>query len=188
MRKLILSALLISGLFARDKYIGIEAGLNMSDMRYGADAEAPDGSGMRMGAALAVHYPLGPVVANAGYTQRGITASDGDLTWALDYLTFGFSYPYSINDQILVSGGLSLNYALSAKAKFSGDMDGMDDQDLENVASLDYGLEFGLAYMFAEKMGLGFEYYLGLADIAEETTEGYESYNTGIQVSFLYGL
>ena len=185
MRKLILSALLISGLFAR---LGIEAGLNMSDMRYGADAEAPDGNGMRMGAALAVHYPLGPVVANAGYTQRGITATDGDLTWALDYLTFGFSYPYSINDQILVSGGLSLNYALSAKAKFSGDLDGMDDQDLENVASLDYGLEFGLAYMFAEKMGLGFEYYLGLADVAEETTEGYESYNTGIQVSFLYGL
>ena len=73
-------------------------------MRYGADAEAPDGNGMRMGAALAVHYPLGPVVANAGYTQRGITATDGDVTWALDYLTFGFSYPYSVNDQILVSG------------------------------------------------------------------------------------
>ena len=186
MRKLILSALLISGLFAQ---MTIQAGLNMGDLRFGADAEAPDGSGMRMGAALAVHYPLGPVVANAGYTQRGITASDGDLTRALDYLTFGFSSSiYNINEQIFVFGGLSLNYLLSAKAKFSGDMDGMDDQDLENVASLDYGLEFGLDYFFEEKMGLRFGYYLGLADINEETTEGYESYNTGIQVSFLYGL
>lgn len=182
MRKLLIPALLISGLFAQ---MTIQAGLNMGNMRWGADVTEPDGNGMRMGAALAVHYPLGPVAANAGYTQRGMTASDGDITWALDYLTFGFSLPYSVNDQILLSAGPSLNYLLSANAK----IEGFDDQDLsETMASLDYGLEFGLAYKFTEQIWLGLEYYFGLADIAEESTKGLESWNTGIGVSLLYGL
>jgi len=186
MRKLIFSLFIISGLFAQ---MTVQAGLNMGDMRWGEDATEPDGKGMRLGGALAVHYPLGPVVANAGFTQRGMTASDGDITWAFDYLTFGFSFPYSISEGVLVSAGLGVNYLLSANAKFSGDFDGMEDEDLsETSASLDYGLELGLGYYFTENMGLGLEYYYGLADINEDTTEGYEAMNTGIQLSFLYGL
>ena len=87
-----------------------------------------------------------------------------------------------------MSAGLGVNYLLGANAKFSGDFDGMEEEDLSDTsASLDYGVELGFGYYFTENMGLGLEYYYGLADINEETTEGYEAMNTGIQLSLLYG-
>ena len=191
MRKLLISALLITGLFAQ---ITVVAGLNLGNVSYGADLKtAMDDfkvtNSFKPGLAIGVDYAVGPVVANAGLTQRGTTMSydgvDDKVNSTTNYITFGASYPYAINDQMSVSAGLGLGMLMSASTKV-GDADAVDSK--EGMASMDYGLNLGFDYGINDNMGVRLSYYLGLADTNEETTEGYEVKNTGIGVSFLYGL
>ena len=190
MRKILIPACLITGLFAQ---ITVVAGLNLGNMSYGADLKtamdaADQKSGFQPGLAIGVDYAVGPVVANAGFTQRGtkLTMGSDDYTTSLSYITFGASYPYAINDQMSVSAGLGVGMFMSGKTK-AGDADPVD-VDKDSMNGTDYGLNLGFDYGINDNMGVRLSYYLGLADISKETTAGMERKNTGIGVSFLYGL
>ena len=62
-------------------------------------------------------------------------------------------------------------------------MDCTSDMDIEDVG-MDYGLALGYTYSVNDNMGVYVSYYMGLAEITEDS----ETTHTGIGLGITYGL
>jgi len=93
------------------------------------------------------------------------------------YLDLSAIYPYAVGPGN-VFAGLDIGMNLSAEATV--DVDGTElSGDIEDVA-MDFGLTFGYTYPINETMGVSASYYMGLAEIIEDSKSKHNGIGVGI--------
>ena len=210
--------------YTQQKGSNVFLGLNQSKFIHNDD-DGPDNEDIYYmgGYNLTIEKLFGMVRFGIGFNQRGsklkleesesytdtwdnvlreliITVTD-DLNQTLNYLTLHAVYPYTVNEQISVFGGLQLGKGLEGEVKIketrtiSESADGViiftdtiEDEDLITIDAedleIDYGLFLGVDYMINVKMGLRASFFKGLSDIFEDSPIR----NNTISISLLYHL
>ena len=184
MKKLLIIVSLASFIFAGEMGLSAYGGMNLASI---AVEECDDCSGMKPGLLLGVQYNKLPVILGVGISQRG-NKMEMDLlgvktttTASYMYLDLSAIYPYAVGPGN-VWGGLGIGVNLSAEATV--DIDGTElSADIEDVA-MDFGLTFGYTYPINETMGVSASYYMGLAEIIEDS----KSKHNGIGLGISYNL
>jgi opacity protein-like surface antigen len=98
---------------------------------------------------------------------------------------------YGVTDKFALEFGPQLGFLLSAKSKFEGTFDGetfSEEVDIkDSVKSIDFGLNFGASFDFAENIMIGARYNLGLLDITDvEDSEDFKLQNAVFSFSLGY--
>ena len=187
--------------FAQVKY-GVKAGLNLANINekssFGSDNDGKTSKiGFHFGgtaefpASEAVSVQTGLLFSSKGY-KVSYQGSSGSMN--VNYLEIPINTIYKIeigSSKLCLSAGPYLGYAVSANAK-SGDAEvdvkiGSGDED--TYKALDYGLNIGAGVELNDKITIGLQYGIGLANISSYTDFGYSSKNNvfGISVGYMFG-
>ena len=200
MKIILLNILFISALFAQTG-LTVVGGLNQSNQNSEEDLEGFDINYVS-GYNFAVEKSFGIVRIGVGLNQRGVKM-DGEeslegisvsmeIEQTLNYLTLHAVYPYEIQENIGVFGGVQLGKGnggtidMKMSMSFLGESvseDVSEDFDAEDM-ELEYGLLLGGNYMINEKVGVRASYFKGLSDLAEDA----KTKNNTISVSLLFNL
>jgi len=187
--------------FAQVKY-GVKAGLNLANIseksslgsenegktskigfHFGGTAEFP--------ASEAVSVQTGLLFSSKGY-KISLEGASGSMN--VNYLEIPINTIYKIeigSSKLCLSAGPYLAYAVSGSAKL-GDLEldvniGSDDTD--TFKALDYGLNIGAGVELNDKITIGLQYGIGLANISSYTGYGSSAKNNvfGISVGYMFG-
>jgi hypothetical protein len=187
--------------FAQVKY-GVKAGLNLANIseksslgsenegktskigfHFGGTAEFP--------ASEAVSVQTGLLFSSKGY-KISLEGASGSMN--VNYLEIPINTIYKIeigSSKLCLSAGPYLAYAVSGSAKYGGiEVDvniGSDDDD--DYKALDYGLNIGAGVELNDKITIGLQYGIGLANISSYTGYGSSAKNNvfGISVGYMFG-
>jgi len=171
-----LVAIISSVSFGQIKY-GVKGGLNMANMEYkqsGVSASADRLVSFEVGGFL--NYSINDKISiqpELLFAQYGSKIED--LKFVENYLSIPIMAKYSIG-AIGIYAGPQFGYLLSATFDGEDAMDGMK--------KIDMGISFGAGYEFEMGLGVDARYYLGLANIADES--GYTVKNNSIQIAVSY--
>jgi outer membrane immunogenic protein len=184
----------------------IGAGLNMSNLSFSGDYEAPDDAGMRIGfnvgvnTTIALNDKMG-VLTGLAYETRGMTTETkvGDITangfMKLSYLQIPVLFSYNAMPELALNVGPEIGIKLSATQGVTYDNApaGLDDvdEDMEDVSTLDLGLSLGVNYTLMEKFVIGAGYYMGFMNIDNfdyDTAPDGSITNTNIKIMVGYKL
>ena len=180
MKKLLVIVTLGSFMFAGEMGLSAYGGMNLASI---AVEDCDDCSGMKPGLVLGVQYNKLPVILGVGISQRGnkmeveVLDVKTTTTASYTYLDLSAIYPYAVGPGN-VWAGLDIGMNLSAEATI--DIDGTEATgDIEDVA-MDFGLTFGYTYPLNETMGVSASYYMGLAEIIEDSKSKHNGIGVGI--------
>jgi len=186
--------------FAQAKY-GVKAGLNIANMSIKSSAGSETGlsslTGFHFGgtaefpASEAVSVQTGLLFSTKGYK---ISEGGSSTTTSVNYLEIPINTIYKIeigSAKLCLSAGPYLAYAASGTKKGEGYNDKLDigSDDDDTYKALDYGLNIGAGVELNDKITIGLQYGLGLANIASHTDFGYSVKNKvfGISVGYMFG-
>ncbi len=97
--------------------------------------------------------------------------SSVDAKFSSGYINLPIMVKFYVIEGLSLQAGPQVGFLVSAKAKASGSVLGQsfsDDVDIkEEFKTVDFGLNFGLGYKFAEKFFVDGRYNLGLTNVAE---------------------
>ena len=186
MKKMLIIASLSACIFAGEMGLNVYGGMNMGSI---AVEDCDDCSGMKPGLVLGVQYNKLPVILGVGISQRGnkmeveVLDVKTTTTASYTYLDLSAIYPYAVGPGN-VWAGLDIGMNLSAEATI--DIDGTEATgDIEDVA-MDFGLTFGYTYPLNETMGVSASYYMGLAEIIEDSKSKHNGIGVGINYILPY--
>ena len=115
------------------------------------------------------------------YSQKGATLLD-EITVALDYLEVPADFAFMLGD-----GGFSLSagpyfaFLMSSKYKFDG-----ESEDMEDMNSMDLGLNFGASYLINEQILIDARYGMGLMNLDSDSDSDETILNGALQISVGY--
>ncbi|MFP4522548.1 MAG: porin family protein [Fibrobacterota bacterium] len=181
-------------------------GLNMSNISASGDYEDfYEEAGILIGFNVGANYHLAindqmGLLAGLSFETRGtamtmdmITAYDAsfqpiteevDVVMSANYIQIPVLFQYNVMPELGIVVGPEAGIFLSGKAKIDDEED-----DLEDINTLDLGLSFGANYTVAEKFVIGASYYLGLMNIdgsdSSDDADGAMK-NTNIKLSVGY--
>jgi hypothetical protein len=113
----------------------------------------------------------------------GSQDSDADLKLPFDYISVPVLLRFNVSENINLHAGPQVGFLLSAKIT-----DGDDSIDIkEGFTGTDFGAAFGIGGDFGKFNG-GLRYYLGFANIIEDTTDGGTFKNNAFQIFLGYRL
>ncbi len=175
---LLLSLFSLVTVFAHAQYIGVKAGLNMSNL----NIDGVDNDNMRFGfhGGAFVNLPLGEAFAiqpEVLFSTKGSTAKynfdllgeniSGKSTFKLNYLDIPIMGVLNIGDAAEIHFGPYIGILMSSSVSTEGDFgDANTDLDKDNFKKLDYGVAAGLAFNF-DLLQVGARYNYGLQKIGD---------------------
>jgi hypothetical protein len=179
---------------------GLKAGLNIANLS-GDDVEGSDSKTGFAGGAFFT-YQLSSMFAiqpEVYYSMKGATdkmdfnGATVDLTYTLDYIEipvlFKLLIPLqgsNIKPSIFAGPSLGINTTAKIKAEYQGES---EEEDIEDVKSTDFGLQFGGGIGFPigkGELGVDIRYILGLSTI-DDSAEEADVKNNVINVNLYYG-
>lgn len=173
-----LIAIVSSVSFSQIKY-GVKGGLNYANMKYemgGVSASADRLMGFEIGgfANYSINDKLS-IQPELLFAQYGSDISD--LKFKENFISIPIMAKYSIG-AISILAGPQLGYLLSAEFDGEDAMDGMK--------KIDAGIAFGAGYELENGLGFDVRYYLGLANIADESDVTVKNNSIQIAVSYKF--
>jgi len=169
---------------------GIKAGFNSSAIG-SSDTDWNELMSNKIGVQIGgvATIPFGDVVqlrTGVIYNQKGATLDLGtdDLTLAVDYLEVPADFAFMLGDGgFALSAGPYFAFLLSAKQKADG-----ESEDMEDMNTMDIGLNLGASFTIAENMIIDARYGMGLTNVVD--TDSFETddiwLNGCLSVSFAY--
>lgn len=164
MKKLIFAFLFVAGTsftFAQTADFGAKAGVNFASLE-GDGLEGLDGrTSFHLGLVAEIHltekFSIQPEVL---YSGLGATASEGDGTIKLDYISIPVMAKFYVTDGLSLEAGPQIAFNVVAEAEADGET-----EDIEDIESTDFSAGFGLGYQLP--MGVFFQgrYNLGLTEV-----------------------
>lgn len=177
--------------FAQTQF-GIKAGFNNSAIG-SSESEMNDlissKTGMQLGAVAM--FELSDVVqlrTGASYTQKGATLDflGNDVLYAIDYVEVPVDFAFVLGDGgFALSAGPYLAFVMSGKIKFDG-----ESEDIEDLSSMDFGLNFGASYLINEQILIDARYGMGLMNMNSDTDANDETILNGalqFSVGYVFG-
>ena len=179
---------------------GLKAGLNLANLS-GDDIENTDAkTSFAFGGFFCYQFsPMFAVQPEVYYSMKGATQKmdfEGetvDITYSLDYieipLLVKFMIPIKdskVKPTIFVGPHLAINTTAKVKAEFQGQS---EEQDLEDVKSTEFGLQFGGGIGFPVgkgELGIDIRYILGLSTIDDSAGDA-DVKNSVINFNLYYG-
>lgn len=202
--KKILALLFVLCLFSTMSFAqmqaGLKAGLNIANLS-GDDIDSPDSkTGFAGGAFFTYQFsPMFAIQPEVYYSMKGATdkmdfnGATVDLTYTLDYIEipvlFKLLIPLqgsSIKPAIFAGPSFGINTTAKIKAEYQGES---EEEDIEDVKSTDFGLQFGGGIGFPVgkgELGVDIRYILGLSTI-DDSAEEADVKNNVINVNLYYG-
>ena len=181
---------------------GVKAGLNLANINEKSSfGSENDGKTSKIGfhfggtaefpASEAVSVQTGLLFSSKGYKVSYLGVS-GSMN--VNYLEIPINTIYKIeigSSKLCLSAGPYLGYAVSGNLK-QGDVEvdlkiGSGDEDY--YKALDYGLNIGAGVELNDKITIGLQYGIGLANISSYTEYGTSAKNNvfGISVGYMFG-
>lgn len=165
MRKLFFAVvLLITGSVSAQEFeFGAKAGVNFASLS-GDNVEGLNGrTGFHLG--LVAELPVSErfsVQPEILYSALGATASEGDGTVKLDYISVPFMAKFYVAEGLSLEAGPQFAINVVSEAEYNGET-----QEIEDIETLEFAGGFGAGYQFP--MGLFFQarYVLGLNEAWE---------------------
>jgi hypothetical protein len=181
--------------FAQFTY-GVKAGLNLANATIKSDAGSTSTSaltGLHLGAtaeyAVNDKFSVEPGLL---FSTKGVKYSgEGNVRTSVNYLEIPVNGVYKIDAgsaKVLLNAGPYLGFALSGKTKFDGGSESLkigsgEDKDLK---AFDFGLNFGAGVLLNNKITIGLQYGLGIANLAPVTDGGNTIRNKVFAISVGY--
>jgi hypothetical protein len=164
---------------------GIKAGFNNSAVG-SSDSDMNEAisskSGMQFGG-IAMFELSDAIQLRTGaiYSQKGATLLD-EITFALDYLEVPADFAFMLGDGgFALSAGPYFAFLMSSKVKLDG-----ESEDMEDMNSLDIGLNFGASYLVNEQILIDARYGMGLTNISSDSDSEETMLNGALQISVGY--
>ena len=164
---------------------GIKAGFNNSAVG-SSDSDMNEAisskSGMQFGG-IAMFELSDAIQLRTGaiYSQKGATLLD-EITFALDYLEVPADFAFMLGDGgFALSAGPYFAFLMSSKVKLDG-----ESEDMEDMNSLDIGLNFGASYLVNEQILIDARYGMGLTNISSDSDSEETILNGALQISVGY--
>lgn len=115
------------------------------------------------------------------YSQKGATLLD-EITVALDYLEVPADLAFMLGDGgFALSAGPYFAFLMSSKVKLDG-----ESEDMEDMNSMDIGLNFGASYLVNEQILIDARYGMGLTNISSDSDDDETMLNGALQISVGY--
>ena len=183
---------------------GVRAGLNLANMTAKDSDDSYDDDnemliGLNLGVSASFEISSGLMFETGlGLSQKGYKISEGGFTGT--YRTNYLDIPLTVKkmfagDKIFVQAGPYLGFGISGKSKYKFDgetedepIDWGSDKDDDDQKRLDFGLTFGAGAMVTEKIQVGLNYGLGLANVSPYSENGYKATNNVIGITVGYSL
>ena len=173
---LLLSMFSLFTVFAHAQYIGVKAGLNLSNLK----SDGIDNDNMRFGfhGGAYINLPLGNAFAiqpEVLYSTKGSTAKynideldiHGKNTFKLNYLDIPIMGVINIGEAAEIHFGPYIGFLMKASASTEGDFgDAETNLDKDNFKKMDYGLAAGMAFNF-DFLQIGARYNYGLQKVSD---------------------
>ena len=186
MKKLVLAAVAVFAIgnsaFAQQEVkFGPKAGVNFSNISGQDNAEMK--TGFHVGAVAEIKFnekfSIQPEVLysaqGAKYEYFVGNNKLADATQSLDYINIPIMAKYYIVDGFSVEAGPQVGFLTKAESKFENAVTGSSltsGDNKDNFKSVDFGVNFGLAYDLPSGLFINARYNLGLSKIAEDVTVG----------------
>ena len=170
--------------FAQAQF-GIKAGFNNSAVG-SSDSDMNEAisskSGMQFGGVAM--FELSDAIqlrTGAIYSQKGAALLD-EITVALDYLEVPADFAFMLGDGgFALSAGPYFAFLMSSKVKLDG-----ESEDMEDMNSMDIGLNFGASYLVNEQILIDARYGMGLTNISSDSDDDETMLNGALQISVGY--
>src|SRR5690606_6265830 len=198
MKKLVLAAVAVFAIgnsaFAQQEVkFGPKAGVNFSNISGLDNAEMK--TGFHVGAVAEIKFnekfSIQPEVL---YSAQGakFTYNNSEVKWNNDYINIPIMFKYYLVDGFSVEAGPQVGFLTKAEQEgtFGGYTGTSDVKD--NYKSVDFGVNFGLAYDLSSGLFVNARYNLGLSKIGEDykigniTFEAADHKNSVVQVGLGY--
>jgi len=85
----------------------------------------------------------------------------------LDYLNIPIMAKYYVTEGFSIEAGPQVGFLLSSKAEVKVDGDS-ESEDIDDLSTVDFGLNFGLGYKLDSGLNFGARYNLGLSNVPDE--------------------
>lgn len=160
---------------------GITGGLNLASLT-GDDADGVESKlGGNFGLLADIWVsPQWSVQPELKYSMQGAQFEvDSDEKLALDYINIPIKLKYAASEMFDLYAGPQVGFNVLSEVRF-----GNEEQDLDNVNNVDFGLVIGGEYVSYSGFGAGVGYNFGLSDIPEDG-EG-ELKNSVFNVNLIY--
>jgi Outer membrane protein beta-barrel domain len=166
---------------------GIRLGMNIANQKAVIDGDSDTGDskvgflgGFYLTANVSEKFAIQPELVFSG---MGSKDKEFDLQLPFNYLSIPVMLRYNITENFNLHAGPQLGFLLSAKVT-----DGDNSIDIkDSFKGSDFGAAFGLGVDF-EKFNAGARYYLGLSNIADDTSDGDSFKNNALQIFLGYRL
>lgn len=194
MKKLLITLLFVSGILTTGLLAQTETtiigGLNFGSVKFNNNNYNDEiDISMKSGFTFGVESLEKVFIIGGAFDQRGANFKDKDsdvkISHTYNYLSGYILIPISIQKELTVFGGCQLGKALGGKSviKDGGYSDSISLKVTDFI--LDFGLLFGVDYMFNSTIGARASYFIGLVDVL--TNEPLNNYkNRGIGICLLY--
>lgn len=205
MKKVLFAAIAVLGFMgtqAQEVKFGAKAGLNIATLT-GDLEDASSKVGFHVGGFAEImfsdKFAFQPELlfstqgAKAEYNYSGDGYSEKEeTTFKLNYLNIPLMAKYFATEKLFIEAGPQIGFAMGEKydsdytVTYAGETySESEDGDLEDISSIDFGLNFGLGYEFTENIFAGARYNLGLSNVYDGEGDG-ELKNSVFQISVGY--
>ena len=118
------------------------------------------------------------------------TESEGyDGEFVLGYLNVPVMASLEVAEGFSVQAGPQIGILLSAEDKYENEFESGEEDAKEFFKDIDFGVNFGASYEFANGIGVGARYNLGISNILEDDGGEYgEARNSVFQFSVFYNI
>ncbi|QXP59127.1 porin family protein [Olleya sp. HaHaR_3_96] len=125
-------------------------------------------------------------------TFNGFTSSyEGESTLKLDYINLPLMAKYYVAEGFSIEAGPQIGFLINSEEEYeySETFDGTTDtesgsDDLEDIKSIDFGLNFGIGYKLESGLNFGARYNLGLSNVNDsDDSDDFKINNSVVQVS-----
>lgn len=195
MKKLLITATLLTFTFSFSQSFGAKGGLNISKI----SSSGWDDSDPRIGwyAGLYVHMPTSPVFAvqtELLYNSLGgkHKISNQKHTLTLDYISLPIMYQFKFLDNFFVEGGPQLSFLVNNRDKYKSGSKTVIESDSDRFNKFDFSLALGAGARIRSDMKLTARYTIGFTDINKKGETGFSNHdnklrNRAFQFGIQYG-
>ena len=181
----IISTLFLSSCICHN--LGLKAGLNVASISGDESDDLNVRTGMFFGGfaelCLTNEFAIQPEIL---YSMQGANYSQSDGyegKLKLDYLNLPIMAKIKIVDELYIQAGPQIGFLLSATDEFKSAGDSGNDDILEDLNIIDFGVNLGLGYQLHNGINFGARYNLGLSDINNVTGNNFNNQNGVFQFS-----
>ena len=198
MKKVVLSALAVM-MFAfanaQEVKYGVKGGLNLSNFSGDTDGiNLKSKAGFNIGGFVEMklsdkfsiqpellYSTQGPKVKDQVEVVDGILYN-GDVCFNLSYINVPVMFKYYVADKFNIEAGPQIGFLTSAKTKTTIDgYNGSHEMNVKDIfESIDFGLNLGVGYDFADHWSAGLRYNLGLSNIAKTESDDDTKLHNGV--------